>query len=378
MKRILSIAVAILFIATSANAQVGNIVTMKKTNNIYSTMIYVKYTGTGDITANSVPLLNDSIIIVMTPLADSSITITTTGSIMLTHLYVNGSLTELNVSQAIYLDTLNCFGNYLTALDVSKNAALKTLKCSFNFITQLDVSKNTALTHLSCGLNSLTKLDIYKNIALKTLICDNNYLTELNVTNNTELIVLDCHSNQLTELDISNNTELTGLDASRQQIRIPLVENSTSFTNPIYYRTLEGEQTVLIGTTWHAYNATVPRTGNTMEFTTNLSIGITGVPFSGRMIFVEGSSTIAETHANLLNIYPNPAQNTLYIQSAEAVEQVNIYDISGRMLTSPSLRGGTTWQSPTNIDISTLAKGIYIIKVKTAVGVTVRKIMIND
>ena len=79
--------------------------------------------------------------------------------------------------------------------------------------------------------------------------------------------------------------------------------------------------------------------------------------------------SIAETQTSTINIYPNPAQNTLYIQSSETIEQVSVYDISGRMLLQ------TNSQS---IDISHLANGIYIIKVKTAQGETVRKIMIND
>ena len=78
--------------------------------------------------------------------------------------------------------------------------------------------------------------------------------------------------------------------------------------------------------------------------------------------------------AFLVNIYPNPAQNTLYIMSEEAVEQVNIYDISGRML----LTMGHAPLPNQSIDISHLANGIYIIKVKTAGGETVKRIMVND
>ena len=77
---------------------------------------------------------------------------------------------------------------------------------------------------------------------------------------------------------------------------------------------------------------------------------------------------------NHISVYPNPAQQTLYIQSEEAGEQVSIYDISGRML----LTMGHAPLSNQGIDISTLAKGIYIIKVKTTTGETTKKIVIND
>ena len=67
-------------------------------------------------------------------------------------------------------------------------------------------------------------------------------------------------------------------------------------------------------------------------------------------------------------IYPNPTQHTLYIQSAETVEHVSIYDISGRALmqvANPAL----------SIDINSLATGIYLVKVRTAQGETVKKIV---
>ena len=69
-----------------------------------------------------------------------------------------------------------------------------------------------------------------------------------------------------------------------------------------------------------------------------------------------------------VQVYPNPAQHTLYIMSEEAVEQVSIYDINGREL----------MQLPypaQSIDINHLANGIYLVKVKTAAGETVKKIV---
>ena len=75
---------------------------------------------------------------------------------------------------------------------------------------------------------------------------------------------------------------------------------------------------------------------------------------------------IVELSASTINIYPNPAQHTLYIQSSETIEQVNIYDISSRMLLQ------TNSQS---IDISHLANGIYLVKVKTTAGESVNKIV---
>jgi len=83
----------------------------------------------------------------------------------------------------------------------------------------------------------------------------------------------------------------------------------------------------------------------------------------------EHSVGIAEMqNLSSVQVYPNPAQNTLYIESSEAMEQVRVYDISGRELIQLPYPAQS-------IDISTLANGIYIIKVKTAAGETVKKIV---
>ena len=101
------------------------------------------------------------------------------------------------------------------------------------------------------------------------------------------------------------------------------------------------------------------------------------------------STSISEIKEIKVNVYPNPVQDILYIQSSSEVEQILIYDINGRMLISTVIAnnntviarstdeepGSTTWQPPTHIDVSTLATGIYLVKVRTAQGETVRKIV---
>ena len=353
----LTVAAFAFCIATTATAQTGNIVTMKTTAD--SIAIIVEYIGTGTIKANGTTLDSGSVSRGITPAADNSIIITTTGNIQLTYLYVGfNDITQLDISKAIYLEILICYCNQLTELDVSKNTALINLDCYSNQLTELDVTNNTVLWALDCSYNQLTTLDVEKNTALFGLYCQNNRLTTLNV---------------------EKNTALLAIEAGGQGIKVPISVGATTFSNPIFYKTSEGEQTVQIDTEWYAYNATVPITA--MWFTTNLPMGVEGDAFGGIFMVVTGTG-IAERQASTVSIYPNPAQHTLYIESAEEVEQVSVYDISGRMLTSTVIarstgeeRGSTTWQSPTNIDISHLANGIYLVKVKTAAGETVKKIV---
>jgi hypothetical protein len=67
-----------------------------------------------------------------------------------------------------------------------------------------------------------------------------------------------------------------------------------------------------------------------------------------------------------ISIFPNPATNTLYLDGLANTTTAEVYDVSGKIL--------FTKQLITNqLDISTLAKGLYFIKHTTAEGSVVRK-----
>ena len=104
--------------------------------------------------------------------------------------------TNIDVSHAKSLTSLNCGANQLTSLDVSANAALTNLNCGANQLTSLDISANAALTYLICGGNQLTSLDVSANTALTSLRCNDNQLTSLDVSANTALTILVCGKNQ--------------------------------------------------------------------------------------------------------------------------------------------------------------------------------------
>lgn len=71
---------------------------------------------------------------------------------------------------------------------------------------------------------------------------------------------------------------------------------------------------------------------------------------------------------NTISIYPNPVEDILYIQTNEKVLKVEIYDISGRILSSNSV-------SNNKFDLSELITGNYILKLYTEKGITNTKIV---
>ena len=73
---------------------------------------------------------------------------------------------------------------------------------------------------------------------------------------------------------------------------------------------------------------------------------------------------------NNILIYPNPAVDQITIENPSFAKDqtIFVYDVQGQFLIQQPLL-----QAKTNIDISTLAGGIYYIKVKTEKGTFVRK-----
>jgi hypothetical protein len=72
----------------------------------------------------------------------------------------------------------------------------------------------------------------------------------------------------------------------------------------------------------------------------------------------------------IVKIYPNPIKDVFHIQSCSTIEQISIYDISGRMLQTFEVS-----KTSKVLDISHLANGIYLVKIKTENGEVVRKII---
>ncbi|HLP13867.1 MAG TPA: T9SS type A sorting domain-containing protein [Flavobacteriales bacterium] len=71
---------------------------------------------------------------------------------------------------------------------------------------------------------------------------------------------------------------------------------------------------------------------------------------------------------NAVSIYPNPANDVVNIKSAEPVEEVSLFDISGKYISMYT----------TNVfSVRDMAKGMYLVRVKTQLGVTSHRLVID-
>lgn len=94
---------------------------------------------------------------------------------------------------------------------------------------------------------------------------------------------------------------------------------------------------------------------------------------------IEDYSVIVTTGAGVNNAntiefsaYPNPAEDFITIQASIGHHQIKLYDLLGKEILSKE------FENSTNIDVSTIQSGMYILKLNTDGNVQTKRLMIND
>ncbi|MGI6369362.1 MAG: T9SS type A sorting domain-containing protein [Ignavibacteria bacterium] len=282
-------------------------------------------------------------------------------------MYLNctyNQLINLDVSKNIELKELHCYSNQLTNLDLSENIKLEKLDCYNNQLNKVDISKNTELTYLKCNNNKLTNLDISRNIKLKELDCYNNQLTNLQLSKNIELTLLNCDYNQLTNLDISKNIKLEKLDCYNNQLnKLDVSKNiklKTLFCNNNTLNSLDiSPLPNLLG-----LNCCNQAEGFIL-YLTNKQKNKFSVANYCNAILEEKDGNICEIE--WLDIYPNPTTGKFFIESKFFSDEIKILNLAGEILYRTILN-----DEKTEIDISNLPAGVYLVITKGKIGKVVK------
>ena len=86
-------------------------------------------------------------------------------------------------------------------------------------------------------------------------------------------------------------------------------------------------------------------------------------------IETEKETGIADVETQSISIYPNPANDRLFIEAESEIENVVIYDIYGRHQVTKS----PSHQEMTSVNVSGLKAGIYFVKINTKNGEIVKR-----
>ena len=88
----------------------------------------------------------------------------------------------------------------------------------------------------------------------------------------------------------------------------------------------------------------------------------------GCVMVHRGDVGIENIAAGEINVYPNPATDVIYVANAEGA-QVSVFDMNGRMVNS--VESASANQA---IDASSLAKGMYIVRIVDGQNVSTKKV----
>ena len=266
----------------------------------------------------------------------------------------NGLVLTSNINTIIELDIWGEDISDLTGIE--DFTALEILDCSDNFLTSIDVSNNFNLWELDCGVNQLTSIIANPNI--ESLLCYENQLTSLDVSNYLLLDQLWCDYNAIVSLDLSNNIHLfevycgdnnalTSLDVKNGNNN-EIIEFDATNTPNLTCIQVDDEAAANNGDV--PYNYWIIDTGASYSEDCNLGV--------------------SETNKLTINIYPNPVKQLLFIESDTnlLIKSMVVYNLLGVEVYSK--------QTATNtLDLSTLKKGVYFLKIETTEGSISKRII---
>lgn len=256
------------------------------------------------------------------------------------------------------VSNFNCSGNRdnLTNVSISNNPELLSLNCSANAIGNLYLDNNDLLT-LICGSTKIGYLDVSMNTNLFSLWCDSTNISSLDLRYNDQLQMLNLSANpKLTRLNIEGADRLLriaidgcrfsdcGLDSifKALPVHIPTdnamiwIKNSSTSNNP----GVDGcRDTIATNKHWMVLDWQMKRIKNT---TYTCGSG-TDIP----TVFAEG-----------FTISPNPSKDFVTIESPATDEEIAVTDLSGRKLLTARIADGKAV-----LDISSLAEGIYLVRI---------------
>ncbi len=286
----------------------------------------------------------------------------------------SNQLTSLDLSKNTKLLYLNCSRNQLTSLDISNNKRLMIFDCSYNKLTSLsasgdifvrrffchhnqltslDLSNSKGLMFLDCSYNKLTSLVFFKSVFLRHLDCSDNKLTNIELYGSTNLLHLSCSNNQLTSLNLSKNTSLTSLECSKNWLRSINIANGNNENFRYFIDTIP------------PFNAQ----NNPNLKCIQIDDGFTPsenwkkdetTSWSNDIFYCEPNATDDLYSTESINIYPNPTTDIVTIKLNDEVKDksLQILDLSGKIVLRKNISGNST-----EIDVSVLEKGVYLIKV---------------
>jgi hypothetical protein len=268
-------------------------------------------------------------------------------------LFINAGLTNLDLSQNDSLTNLNLDGtlgsmpNNINTLDLSSNVLLESVYCSASGLNSLILPSTTTLYQLDCKVNNLTSLNLSNVPNLLTLLASNNSLIDLGTTTHNNLQSMNLALNSFSGLNLSGFSQLKSLICYSNQLECLNIKNgiNNQFT---YLDTRNNFTLTCIEVDDSLFSANNPIWNANKDTWSSYSEDCQGVCVT---------ADILEVIVEKINIYPNPTNGIINIQSESNIKEITLLDVAGK----------TLGKFKTNsVDLSEFASGTYILNIRYA------------
>ena len=247
---------------------------------------------------------------------------------------VNGQVLTSDINSRTSLNVASL--NISDLSGIEDFVGLNFLYCHANNLTSLDVSNLTALTFLSCRVNQITSLDLTNNSALTDVIIQENLITgEIDLSAASGLIKFTAYNNNILRINVKNG-------------------NNTNFAANASFNVNNNPNLDCIEVDDVAYS------------TANWTKKAASVPYS---IDCDATASVSSTESINVQLGENPVNEVLRI-SIDKISVLTLININGQIVNTTNLSKGNN-----EINISYLASGVYIAKIKTEFGTASKKII---
>ena len=191
-----------------------------------------------------------------------------------------------------------------------------------------------------------------------------NYLSDTNRTDiyNTWATLIDFKKN----LPIFKTENFTISSQSTNGLKQIYLTDDNASGSVLKYVVILGN----FGVTAQNITPSFPETGSWFNMFTNEEVNVTNTSASinlspGEFLMFSSESTLgleAKNAENLIQIYPNPANN--YFRINKSINSLQIFDVTGKSV--KSFKGDFTGND--DFDISDLTQGLYLVKIENLAG----------
>ena len=195
------------------------------------------------------------------------------------------------------------------------------------------------------------------------------------------------------KVNLGTNSELSFSHAYRQyqaendQLEISVSTDCGATWTSVWSEQGSGLATLPPSTTQYVPAAASDWASNSIDLSAydnmqDVVVKFTATSAYGNNLFVDdinigGASSVEDLASNTFDVYPNPATDVVTVELSEAGSadaQVEVLDIKGQVVSSEVLTAG---QSSIQVNTSTLASGVYTVRVKSESGVATERVVIK-